>query len=206
MTTETPDPEQQPARAEHPADRDRRRDRHDDPRPPRRLQRDEPGDDRRADRRLRLARRPGAAARADHHRRRQGVLRGRRRQLVPAGGQRRGDRPALRGAPRRRGAAHGDRRPAADPLPGDRRGQRAGRRRRLLAGARLRHPDRLRGRLLRLRLRPHRRFARRRHDLLPAARGRAEPGAGNPAQRPEHEGRRTRSRRASWPRWWRPTS
>ena len=40
--------------------------------------------------------------------------------------------------------------------------------RRLLAGAQLRHPDRLRGGGARLRLRAHRRLARRRHDLLPA--------------------------------------
>ena len=64
--------------------------------PARRLQRDEPGDDRRADRRLRLARRPGAAARADRDRRRQGLLRRRRRHLVPQRGRRRGDRPARR--------------------------------------------------------------------------------------------------------------
>ena len=47
--------------------------------------------------------------------------------------------------------------------------------------------------LLRLRLRADRRLARRRHDLLPAARGRAEPGAGNPPRRPQHD-RRGRAR------------
>ena len=81
----------QPARAEDAADRDRRRDRHPDPRPPRRLQRDEPGDDRRADGRLRLARRPGAAAGADRHRRRQGLLRRRRRQPGSSDGRRGSD-------------------------------------------------------------------------------------------------------------------
>ena len=105
----------------------------------------------------------------------------------------RGDRPALRGAARRRGAAPGDRRPAPDPLPGDRRGQRPGRRRRLLAGARLRHPDRLRERLLRLRLRPHRRLPGRRHDLLPAPRRRPQPGAGAAARRPQHDAPQRRS-------------
>ena len=200
------DPDPEPARAEHAEDRDRRRDRHPHPRPARRLQRDEPGDDRRADRRLLLARRPGAAAGADRHRRRQGVLRRRRRQLVQDRGRGPRDRPALAGAARRRGAAPGDRRPAADPLPGDRRGQRAGGRRRLLAGARLRHADRLRGGLLRLRLRPDRRLPGRRHDLLPAAGRRPQPGAGDPPQRPQHERRRTRSPSGSSPRWSPPTS
>ena len=51
----------------------------------------------------------------------------------------------------------------------------------------LRHPDRLRGRFLRLRLRPHRRLTGRRYDLLPAAGGRPQPGAGDPPGRPEHE-------------------
>ncbi len=74
-----------------------------------------------------------------------------------------------------------------DPLPGDRRRQRPRRRRRLLAGPRLRHPDRLRDRLLRLRLRPDRGLAGRRHDLLPAARRRPEPSARAAARRPEHE-------------------
>ncbi len=127
---------------------------------------------------------------ADRHRRRQGLLRRRRRHLVPQRGRGRRDRPALRRAPRGRGPAPGDRRPAADPLPGDRRGQRPGGRRRLLAGARLRHPDRLRARLLRLRLRPHRRLARRRHDLLPAPRRRPEQGAGTAARGPQPDRRR----------------
>ena len=81
--------------------------------------------------------------------------------------------------------------------------QRPGGRRRLLAGARLRHPDRLRVRLLRLRLRPHRRLPGRRHDLLPAPRGRPQPGAGAAARGPQHERRATRSRRAWSPRSWR---
>ena len=76
----------------------------------------------------------------------------------------------------------------------------------LLAGARLRHPDRLRERLLRLRLRPDRRLARRRHDLLPAARGRAEPGAGAAARGPQHDRPPTRSPRGWSPRSWRPTT
>ncbi len=177
------DPE--PPGAEHDADRDRRGNRHPHPRPARRLQRDEPGDDRRDDRGLRLARRPGAAAGADRDRRRQGVLRRRRRHLVPQRGRVGGDRPALRRAARRRGPARGDRRPAADPLPGDRRAQRAGGRRRLLAGARLRHPHRLRAGLPRLRLRPHRRLPGRRHDLLPAPRRRPQPSAGTAARRPQ---------------------
>ena len=46
----------------------------------------------------------------------------------------------------------------------------------LLAGARLRHADLLQRRLLRPRLRADRRLAGRRHDLLPAARGRTEQG------------------------------
>ena len=109
----------------------------------------------------------------------------------------------------------------ADPLSGDRRDQRPRGRRRLLAGARLRHPDRLRERLLRLRLRPHRRLAGRRHDLLPAARRRPQPSPGNPPRRPQPDRRRgarggprqrgRRARRAgrrahgpgprSWRRW-----
>jgi enoyl-CoA hydratase/carnithine racemase len=63
-------------------------------------------------------------------------------------------------------------------LPSDvRRGERSGGRSRVLAGARLRHQNRLRGRFLRLRLRAHRRLPRRGHDLLPTARGRAREGA-----------------------------
>ena len=46
-------------------------------------------------------------------------------------------------------------------------------------------------RLLRLRLRPHRRLAGRRHDLLPAAGGRARPGAGAAARGSQHERRRS---------------
>ena len=63
------------------------------------------------------------------------------------------------------------------PYPGDRRGQRARGGRRLLAGADVRHPDRLRRRLLRLRLRAHRRLARRGHDLLPPPRDRTVRGS-----------------------------
>ena len=56
------------------------------------------------------------------------LLLGRGRQLVQAGRHRRGGRPALRGAPRRRGAAQRDRRHPPDPLSGDRGHQRARRR------------------------------------------------------------------------------
>ena len=68
--------------------------------------------------------------------------------------------------------------------------------RRLLAGARLRHPDRRRERLLRLRLRPDRRLSGRRHDLLPAPRRRPEPGAGAAPRRSQHDRSRRRSRSA----------
>ena len=171
---------------------------------PRRLQRDEPGDDRRDDDRLRLARRPGPAAGADRDRRRQGLLLRRRRQLVQRGSRVGGDRPASqvrRGAEALHTAIIDLRRipyPVIAAVNGPGRG------RRLLAGARLRHPHRLRVGLLRLRLRPHRRLAGRRHDLLPAPRGRAEPGAGDPSQRSQHERRRRTGREDRRPRSWHP--
>ena len=126
---------------------------------------------------------------ADHHRRGPRVLGRRRRQLVQEGRRRGGLRPSLRRPPRRRGPAPGDHRPAPDPLSRDRGGQRPGGRRRLLPRPGLRHPHRGRLGVLRPGLRAHRRVARRRHDLLPAPRRRPEPGAGDPAHRPEHAGR-----------------
>ena len=192
-----------PARARDALDRGRRRDRHADARPPRLAQRDEPGDDLRAHRRLRLARRPGAAARPGGHRRR------RARVLAPAatstGSRAASTTPTSTCPPNvRRGAevlhqAIVDFRRIPYPVIGG--GQRGRRRRRLLAGADVRHPDRLDRRRLRLRLRADRRLARRRHDLLPAPGGRAGEGARAAAQRPAAERRRRRSSWGSSRRW-----
>ena len=84
--------------------------------------------------------------RARRHRRRPRLLRRRRRHLVPARARRPRRRPRRLGPARRRRPPPGDRRLQADPLSGDRRRQRARRGRRLLAGADVRHPDRLRRR------------------------------------------------------------
>src|SRR5262249_18360471 len=64
------------------------------------------------------------------------------------------------------------------------------------AGARLRRAARVEGGLVRLRLRPDRRIAGRRDDLLPSSGRRAEPGDGDPPQRSQPQ-RRRRPRRAN---------
>ena len=124
--------------------------------------------------RLGLARRPGRAAGAGRDRRRPRASRPAATSNWFQGGLDDPEhRPPVRRAPRRRRPAPGDRRLPPHPVSGDRRGQRGRRRGRLLAGADVRHPDRLgRGRV-RLRLRADRRLARRGHDLLPAPRGRS---------------------------------
>ena len=125
-----------PPELEDVRDRDRRPGRHPDAEPARRPQRDEPRADRRAHHRRGLARRPRPDPCSDHHRRRAGLLRRRRRQLVQAGAS--SDESVDLPSEVRRGAevaAPGDRRHPPHPLSGDRRRQRPGRRRRLLAGA-----------------------------------------------------------------------
>ena len=192
-------------------DRGRRRDRHADPRPPRLAQRDEPRDDRRARRRRRLARRPGAAAGADRDRQPGAPSPPAATSTGSSSGV---DDPTSSTCPRT-SAAGADvlHQAIVDfrriPYPGDRGGQRGRRRRRLLAGADVRHADRLRRGGLRLRLRPDRRLARRRHDLLPAAVVGPAQGGRAAAQRPaaDRRGRAARPgivaevvprRRAAW--------
>ena len=98
----------------------------------------------------------------------------------PQGAARARRRPARGRGPR---ALQPDHPRDARARPADRRGDQRGRgRRRRVAGVRLRHPDRGRGRELRARVRPDRARARQRRDVVPAAPRR--PGEGRRAGAP----------------------
>ena len=94
-----------------------------------------------------------------------------------------------RGAARSRRPAPGDRRLQANPLSGDRGGQRRRGGGRVLAGADVRHADRLRGGGVRVRLRADRSLAGRGNDLLPPPDARTRAGDRAAAQRPAAERR-----------------